>query len=59
MSPIAMLVAVFAKVALGAFGGGLATIPFIHHELVAVRPWLTETMFANYQIGRASCRERV
>lgn len=46
MSPIAMLVAVFAKVALGAFGGGLATIPFIHHELVAARPWLTETMFA-------------
>lgn len=46
MSPIAMLVAVFAKVALGAFGGGLATIPFIHHELVTARPWLTETMFA-------------
>lgn len=46
MSTLAMLVAVFAKVAMGAFGGGLATIPFIHHELVVVRPWLTETMFA-------------
>lgn len=46
MNTIAVLVAVFAKVALGAFGGGLATIPFIHHELVAARPWLTETMFA-------------
>ena len=46
MNTIAMLAAVFAKVALGAFGGGLATIPFIHHELVAARPWLTETMFA-------------
>lgn len=46
MSTIAMLATVFAKVALGAFGGGLATIPFIHHELVVARPWLTETMFA-------------
>ena len=46
MNTIAMLAAVFAKVALGAFGGGLATIPFVHHELVVVCPWLTETMFA-------------
>ncbi|MCR4818406.1 MAG: chromate transporter [Fretibacterium sp.] len=45
MSTIFTLMAVFAKVALGAFGGGLATIPFIHHELVVVRPWLTEEMF--------------
>lgn len=45
MSTITMLITVFAKVALGAFGGGLATIPFIHHELVMVRPWLTEAMF--------------
>ncbi len=37
--------AVFSKIALGAFGGGLATIPFIHHELVVIRPWLTEEMF--------------
>ena len=46
MSTIFTLMAVFAKVALGAFGGGLATIPFIHHELVTVRPWLTEEMFS-------------
>ena len=46
MSLILNLMAVFARVALGAFGGGLATIPFIHHELVSVRPWLTEEMFA-------------
>ena len=42
---ILMLMGVFAKVALGAFGGGLATIPFLHHELVVARPWLTEEMF--------------
>ncbi|NLL37331.1 MAG: chromate transporter [Fretibacterium sp.] len=45
MNIILTLMAVFAKVALGAFGGGLATIPFIHYELVVARPWLTETMF--------------
>ena len=46
MSVIPLLMSVFAKVALGAFGGGLAAIPFIHHELVVARPWLMETMFA-------------
>ncbi|MCR5346862.1 MAG: chromate transporter [Fretibacterium sp.] len=45
MTTIFMLMTVFSKVALGAFGGGLATIPFIHHELVVARPWLTEEMF--------------
>ena len=45
MNTILTLMAVFAKVALGAFGGGLATIPFIHHELVLARGWLTEEMF--------------
>ncbi len=45
MSIIFTLMAVFSKIALGAFGGGLATIPFIHHELVVIRPWLTEEMF--------------
>ena len=38
MSVIPLLMSVFAKVALGAFGGGLAAIPFIHHELVVARP---------------------
>lgn len=42
---ISMLMWTFAKVALGAFGGGLATIPFIHRELVVVHGWLTEEMF--------------
>ncbi|MBQ9564665.1 MAG: chromate transporter [Synergistaceae bacterium] len=46
MSTIFLLMGVFSKVALGAFGGGLATIPFIHHELVAARAWLTEEMFS-------------
>ena len=45
MNTVLLLMGVFAKVALGAFGGGLATIPFIHRELVEVRPWLTEEMF--------------
>ncbi len=45
MTEIMLLMGVFAKVALGAFGGGLAMIPFIHHELVVVHPWLTDTMF--------------
>ena len=45
MSMILELMAVFSKVALGAFGGGLAMIPFIHYELVMARPWLSETMF--------------
>lgn len=45
MNIIFTLMAVFSKIALGAFGGGLATIPFIHHELVVIRPWLTEEMF--------------
>ena len=45
MNTVLLLMGVFAKVAMGAFGGGLATIPFIHRELVEVRPWLTEEMF--------------
>ena len=45
MSTIFLLMGVFSKVALGAFGGGLATIPFIHRELVTARAWLTEEMF--------------
>lgn len=45
MSAILTIMSVFSKIALGAFGGGLATIPFIHRELVTARPWLTEEMF--------------
>jgi chromate transporter len=45
METILTLVAVFARIGLGAFGGGLAMIPFFHHELVASHPWLTETEF--------------
>lgn len=46
MSLYLELMTVFAKVACGAFGGGLAAIPFIYHELVTLRPWLTEEMFS-------------
>ena len=46
MSVLASLGAVFARIGLGAFGGGLATIPFIHFELVVSRGWLTERAFS-------------
>jgi chromate transporter len=39
------IVCVFARIGLGAFGGGLATIPFIHFELVVSRSWLSERAF--------------
>lgn len=45
MSVVLTLVLVFAKVALGSFGGGLAALSFIHHELCVARPWLTEQGF--------------
>ena len=41
MSAIITLVLVFAKVALGSFGGGLAALPFIQYELCIARNWLT------------------
>ena len=41
-----ILAMTFMRIGLGAFGGGLATIPFIHYELVVSRPWLTERGFA-------------
>ncbi len=46
MSVLASLGAVFARIGLGAFGGGLATIPFIYFELVVSRGWLTERAFS-------------
>lgn len=46
MTTLATLALVFARIGLGAFGGGLATIPFIHYELVLTRAWLSEKSFA-------------
>lgn len=46
MSVLGTLALVFARIGLGAFGGGLATIPFIHFELVVSRAWLSERGFA-------------
>ena len=46
MSAIITLVLVFAKVALGSFGGGLAALPFIQHELCIARDWLTLQEFS-------------
>lgn len=46
MNVLATLALVFARIGLGAFGGGLATIPFIHYELVVSRAWLSERGFA-------------
>lgn len=39
------LVIVFLKVGAVVFGGGFAAIPFIQHEVVDVRGWLTATEF--------------
>ena len=46
MSVLSVLFFTFIRIGLGAFGGGLATIPFIHHELVASHAWLSEREFA-------------
>jgi chromate transporter len=46
MSTIITLVLVFAKVALGSFGGGLAALPFIQYELCTARNWITEQEFS-------------
>lgn len=45
MSVLSVLFFTFIRIGLGAFGGGLATIPFIHHELVVSHAWLTEREF--------------
>lgn len=47
MSALPVLFLTFVRIGLGAFGGGLATIPFIHYELVVSNPWLTEREFAD------------
>ncbi len=46
MSVLFTLALAFARVGIGAFGGGLATIPFIHFELVVSKAWLSERAFA-------------
>jgi len=46
MSVLSVLFFTFIRIGLGAFGGGLATIPFIHHELVVSHAWLSEREFA-------------
>jgi len=43
---ITTLVLVFAKVALGSFGGGLAALPFIEYELCIAKDWLTIQEFS-------------
>ncbi|MEW6711710.1 MAG: chromate transporter, partial [Candidatus Riflebacteria bacterium] len=35
------LIKSFVVVGLGAYGGGLVTIPLIQHEIVTVQAWLT------------------
>ena len=40
----------FAKVGVMTFGGGLAMLPILQREIVEHKGW---------EIGRASCRERV
>ncbi len=45
MGMVLMLIIVFGRIGLGAFGGGLAMIPFFHHELVVLNAWLTEAEF--------------
>ena len=47
MSALPVLFLTFVRIGLGAFGGGLATIPFIHYELVVSNPWLTEREFSD------------
>lgn len=47
MSSFPVLFITFVRIGLGAFGGGLATIPFIHYELVVSNPWLTEREFSD------------
>ncbi|NCC58150.1 MAG: chromate transporter, partial [Synergistales bacterium] len=47
MSSLPVLFITFVRIGLGAFGGGLATIPFIHYELVVSNPWLTEREFSD------------
>ena len=40
MGTLLQLFVSFITVGLGAYGGGLVTVPLIQHEVVAVRGWL-------------------
>ena len=35
----------FAQIAVGAFGGGLSTLPLIEYQLVKATGWLTSSQF--------------
>jgi len=39
------LASAFAQIALGAFGGGLSTLPLIEYQLVKTTGWLTPSQF--------------
>ena len=50
----------FARIGLFTIGGGYAMLPMMQSELVERHGWATEQeMMDYYEIGRASCRERV
>ncbi len=46
MNSLCELALAFMRISLGAFGGGLTTLPLIHHELVTEGQWLTAEGFA-------------
>lgn len=46
MTGLFALALAFMRISLGAFGGGLTTLPLIHHELVTRGNWLTAETFA-------------
>lgn len=46
MTTLISLALAFMRISLGAFGGGLTTLPLIHHELVIQGHWLTPETFA-------------
>lgn len=45
MSTILGLISAFAQVGIGAFGGGLSTLPLIQYQLVIRTGWLTDEQF--------------
>lgn len=46
MTGLFSLALAFMRISLGAFGGGLTTLPLIHHEMVVQGNWLTAETFA-------------
>lgn len=45
MTTLLALASSFAQIAVGAFGGGLSTLPLIEYELVRTTGWLTPSQF--------------